>query len=476
MTHCKTTLGLMALAALSSAQTPDPQKLLQQVEGRSARFKEISRQIWENPELGWAEFKSSALLKEELRKAGFRIQENVGGLPTAFVAEWGSGKPVIGIIGEFDALPGLSQDAEPARSPRVSGGPGHGCGHNLFGSATALAAVSVKEHLVEAKLPGTIRFYGTPNEEGGAGKVYMIRAGAFKDADVVLAWHPGDSHLADDNSYLANISAKVRFYGKAAHAAGAPEAGRSALDGLELMTHAVNMMREHVPQESRMHYIITSGGAAANIVPDFAELSIVVRHPDQKVLDGLWERVKNCAEAGALGSGTRVEIEIISAYANFVTNPVLRDLLDKNLHTTGGFTYTPEEAAFAEKIRQTLNNPNLPPLDTISRILPPRTAVSSVSTDVGDVSWVVPVGHMVAGTFPPGTPLHSWQSTACAGTEIGRKGLMVAAKALTLSASDLFHSPELVKAARAAYEQKMAGRTYRSLIPEGYKPVLPARP
>lgn len=476
MTQWTTTLGLLALAAFSSAQTLDTQKLLQQVEARSGPYKAMSRQIWENPELGWSEFKSSALLKEQLRSAGFRIQENIGGLPTAFVAEWGSGKPVIGIIGEYDALPGLSQDAEPARSPRVSGGPGHGCGHNLFGTASALAAVSVKEHLIEAKLPGTIRFYGTPNEEGGAGKVYMIRAGAFKDADVVLAWHPGDTNQADDNSYLANISAKVRFYGKAAHAAGAPDAGRSALDGLEIMTHAVNMLREHIPQESRMHYIITSGGAAANIVPDFAELSIIARHPDLKTLDGIWERVKNCAEAGALASGTRVEIEIVSAYANFVTNPVLRDLLDKNLRITGGFTYTPDEAAFAEKIRQSLNNPNLPPLYTISKILPPQTAVSSVSTDVGDVSWVVPVGHMRAGTFPPGTPLHSWQSTACAGTELGRKGLMVAAKALTLSTVELFHNPELVKSARAAFDQKMAGKRYHSLIPEGKQPALPARP
>lgn len=476
MTHWKTPLGLTVLAVFGWGQTPDPQTLLKQVEARAPRFKEISRQIWENPELGWAEFKSSALLKEELRQAGFRIQENVGGLPTAFVAEWGSGKPVIGIIGEFDALPGLSQDAEPARSPRVAGGPGHGCGHNLFGSASALAAVSVKQHLEEGKIPGTIRFYGTPNEEGGAGKVYMIRAGAFRDADVVLAWHPGDNNLVDDNSYLANISAKVRFYGKAAHAAGAPEAGRSALDGLEIMTHAVNMLREHVPQETRMHYIITSGGAAANIVPDFAELSMIVRHPDLKTLEGLWQRVKNCAEAGALASGTRVEIQVVSAYANFVTNPVLRDLLDRNLHVTGGFSYTPEEAAFAEKIRATLNATSLPPLDNTTRILPPRTAVSSVSTDVGDVSWVVPVGHMVAATFPPGTPLHSWQSTACAGTELARKGMMVAAKTLALSASDLFHQPELVKAARTAYEEKLGGRRYESLIPADYRPALPSKP
>ncbi|HEY3443309.1 MAG TPA: amidohydrolase [Paludibaculum sp.] len=474
MTQGTTMLGLAFFVTCAAAQTPGAQAVLRGVEALSPRFDKISRQIWENPELGWREYKSSALLKEELRAAGFRITDNVASLPTAFTAEWGAGAPVIGIIGEYDALPGLSQIDLPEKQARVAGAPGHGCGHNLFGPASAMAAIAAKEQLVARKLPGTIRFYGTPYEEGGAGKVYMIRAGAFKDTSAVLAWHPWDGNMADDNSWLANVRADVRFKGSAAHAAGAPDAGRSALDAVELMTHAVNMMREHVPQETRMHYIITNGGAAANIVPDAAALSIIVRHPDLKTLEGLWERVMNCAQAGALATGTTVEIEIAAGYANFVTNSVLRDLLDRNLKITGGVNYTPEESAFAERVRSSVGAGTLPPLDAGSKVQAPRTTLSSVSTDVGDVSWVTPTGHMLAATFPPGVPLHSWQSTACAGTTIGRKGMMVAAKTLALSAVELFQNPELVKQARATFDTKMAGQKYRSLIPEGKRPALPA--
>lgn len=467
MTHWKAALGLVAMVVGVSAQTP---ALLGRVETLGPRFKVISRSIWENPELGFQEVRSSGLLKDELRKAGFRITENVGGLATAFTAEWGSGKPVIGIIGEYDALPGLSQEDQPERKARVEGAPGHGCGHNLFGPASAMAAIAVKEQMAAAGMKGTIRFYGTPAEEGGAGKVYMIRAGAFRDADAVLAWHPWDGNVADDNSWLANISARVRFVGKAAHAAGAPEAGRSALDGVEIMTHAVNLLREHVPQETRMHYIITKGGAAANIVPDLAEVSIIVRHPDQKTLMGIWERVQNCAQAGATGSGTQMSIQVVSGYANFKRNPVLRDLLDRNLRVVGGVTYTKEEAEFAEKVRATVGAAKLPPLEDAGKVQPPKTSLSSVSTDVGDVSWVVPVGHMMAAALPPGVPLHSWQSTACTGTEIGRKGMMVAAKTLALSAYELMGSPELVQKARTAWEEAMRGESYHSLAPEG-KPL-----
>lgn len=474
MTQGNTVLGLALFVTCAAAQTPTAQDVLRGVEAHGPRFGQISRQIWENPELGWHEYKSAALLKEELRGAGFRITENVAGLPTAFTAEWGSGAPVIGIIGEYDALPGLSQMDVPEKRPRVAGAPGHGCGHNLFGAGSAMAAIAVKEQLIARKLSGTIRFYGTPYEEGGAGKVYMIRAGAFADTSVVLAWHPADANQADDNTWLANVKADVRFSGRAAHAAGSPDAGRSALDAVEVMTHAVNLLREHVPQETRMHYVITNGGAAANIVPDTAALSIIVRHPDLKTLEGLWERVMNCAQAGALATGTSVEIEIAAGYANIVPNSVLRDLLDRNLRITGGVTYTPEEAAFAEKVRQTVGAGALPPLDSVSKVQAPRTALSSVSTDVGDVSWVTPTGHLMAATFPAGVPFHSWQSTACAGTEIGRKGMMVAAKTLALSAVELFQNPALVKQARAAFDSKMAGQKYRSLIPEGKRLALPS--
>lgn len=469
MTYLRATLGMALLSLLAAAQTPQAQAALETVEKLAPPFKQLSRQIWENPEVGWQEKHSSALLRAQLEKAGFRTR-GFDSIPTAFVAEWGEGKPVIGILGEYDALPGLSQEDVPERKPRVTGAPGHGCGHNLFGAASALAAVAVKERMQALGLKGTVRFYGTPAEEGGGGKIFLIRAGAFRDADAVLAWHPGDFNAADDNPYLANISARVRFRGTPAHAAGAPEAGRSALDGLELMTHAVNLLREHVPQETRMHYIVTSGGAAANIVPEFAELSIIARHPDLAELARIWERVKLCAEAGALATGTKAEIEITSAYANFVRNPVLRDLLDRSLRAAGGVRYTDEERTFIEKIRATLGAREMPPLERAAEVLPPKTSLSSVSTDVGDVSWVVPVGHFTAATMPPGVPLHTWQSTACAGTEIGRKGMMTAAKTLTLAVLELLASPKLVADARAAFEEQMRGRIYRSLLPEDRQP------
>ncbi len=469
MTYLRATLEMALLPLLAAAQAPQAQAALETVEKLAPSFKQLSRQIWENPEVGWQEKQSSALLRAQLEKAGFRTR-GFDSMPTAFVAEWGEGKPVIDILGEYDALPGLSQEDVPERKPRVAGAPGHGCGHNLFGAASALAAVAVKERMQALRLKGTVRFYGTPAEEGGGGKIFLIRAGAFRDADVVLAWHPGDFNAADDNPYLANISARVRFRGTPAHAAGAPEAGRSALDGLELMTHAVNLLREHVSQETRMHYIVTSGGAAANIVPEFAELSIIVRHPDLAELARIWERVKLCAEAGALATGTKAEIEITSAYANFVRNPALRDLLDRSLRTAGGVRYTDEERAFIEKIRATLGAREMPPLERAAEVLPPKTSLSSVSTDVGDVSWVAPVGHFTAATMPPGVPLHTWQSTACAGTEIGRKGMMTAAKTLTLAALELFGSPKLVAEARAAFEEQMRGRAYRSLLPEDRQP------
>lgn len=472
MTHRTALLGLLVCAGALRGQGPglDRAAILKRVDELAPRYGALSRQIWENPETGFQEAKSAALWREELRKAGFRIEDNVGGMATAFTATWGEGKPVIGIMGEYDALPGLSQADEPERRALVEGGPGHGCGHNLFGAASALAAVAAKDFLEANKLRGTIRFYGTPAEEGGAGKVFMLRAGAFRDVDVALAWHPGNFNAADNQSWLANVSARVRYTGRAAHAAASPEAGRSALDAVEVMTHAVNLLREHVPQETRMHYVITQGGSAANIVPETAELSIIVRHPDQKTLESIWERVLNCAQAGALATGTTMNVKIASGYANYIPNETLVAVIDRALHAAGGVQYTAEERAFAEKIRATLDVSNALPPGSEARILPPFTGLLSASTDVGDVSWAVPTGHFLAATFPPGTPFHTWQSTACAGTSLGRKGMVVAAKTLAQSAAELFTDAALVKQARTDWEKKLQGRTYRSLIPADKKP------
>jgi len=274
--------------------------VLDHVAAHAERFGAVSRQIWETPELGFHENKSSALLQQELRANGFSVETGVAGMPTAFTASYGAGKPVIVIMGEFDALPGLSQEDQPRQAPVTAGAPGHGCGHNLLGSASALAAVAIKEEIEARRLKGTIRYYGTPAEEGGGGKIYMIHAGLFRDVDAVLAWHPGDSNRVSLASSLANNGGRFRFYGVAAHAAAAPERGRSALDGLMIMLNAVEFLREHVPQETRIHYIITNGGSAPNVVPAFAEANLVARNPDADVLNGIWERILKCAQAGAL--------------------------------------------------------------------------------------------------------------------------------------------------------------------------------
>jgi aminobenzoyl-glutamate utilization protein B len=440
----------------------------QHVEAHAERFGRISRQIWENPELGFAETKSAALLASELRTSGFRVTESVGGMPTAFTAEWGEGKPVIAILGEYDALPGLSQQDQPERSPRVANAPGHGCGHNLFGAASALAAVAAKEEMQAKGLKGTIRFYGTPAEEGGGGKIFMIRAGLFRDVDMVFAWHPADFNAADNNSWLANISARITFTGRPAHAAAAPDAGRSALDAAELTLHAVNMLREHVPQETRIHYVVTKGGAAANIVPDLAEISIIARHPDLKTLESIWERVKKCAQAGTLATETEVSIKVTSSYANLVPIPSLVSLVDRGLKAAGGVTYDETERAFAVRLQKTLENPR--PLDESAKVLPPRTALLSASSDVGDVSWTAPTAHLYAATFFPGVPFHTWQSTACAGTSAGRKGMVVAAKAIALSAVEAIADERLRAGIRQEFDAIMQGKSYRSLLPAEAKP------
>src|SRR5580704_15666196 len=327
------TLGIFLCAA--AALAGDKETLLKQMDARAAHYGDVSRQIWEFAEVGFKEHKSAELLMSELRQAGFTVQDNVAGMPTAFTASWGQGKPVIAVLGEYDALPSLSQEAIPERNPIVEGGPGHGCGHNLLGAASLFAAVAIKDWLAEKKIPGTIRFYGTPAEEGGGGKVYMARAGLFQDVDAVLSWHPGDTNAASKQSSLAITAAKFRFYGKPAHAAAAPELGRSALDGLMVMATAVEYLREHVPEATRIHYIVSNGGAAPNVVPEFAELFLYARNPSMPVLDGIWNRIVKCAQAGALATETRMEMELIDSNYNVLPNDALTSAVDRNLHLVG---------------------------------------------------------------------------------------------------------------------------------------------
>ena len=461
-------VAALALPAVLAAQgrAGDPSAaVLAALDARAAHYADVAHQIWGFAEVGYQEARSSALLQQQLRDAGFTLEVGVAGEPTAFTATYGSGSPVIAVLGEFDALPGLSQDAVPVRKPVVEGGAGHGCGHHLFGTASTAAAIALKEWMVAQKVPGTLRFYGTPAEEGGSGKVYMVRAGMFRDVDAAVSWHPGDRNGADANSTLANISAKFRFHGVSAHAAAAPERGRSALDAVEAMTHMVNMMREHVPQDTRIHYVITNGGRAPNVVPDFAEVFMYARQGDMRVLDQVWERIIDAAKGAALGTGTTMDMETIGAVYNVLPNEVLARVQQRNLERVGGVTYTAAERAFATEIQRSFDGP-VPPIDDAARVQPFEGGkVDPASTDMGDVSWAVPAVQLVAATWVPGTAAHSWQAVAAGGTSIGGKALMVAAKTMTLTAMELFTDAALRARARAEFDRRRGpGFTYRTRL------------
>ncbi|MDX1492435.1 MAG: amidohydrolase, partial [Longimicrobiales bacterium] len=401
------------------------------------------------------ETESTALLQGELGAAGFDIEAGVAGIPTAFVASWGQGEPVIGILAEFDALPGINQSRSPERDPIPGKIAGHACGHHLFGAGSVAAAIAVKEWLEESGQPGTIRLYGTPAEEGGAGKVYMVRGGLFEDVDAVLHWHAGSSNNASATSSLANKSAKFRFYGQSSHAAGAPWRGRSALDGVEAMNDMVNMLREHAEPASRIHYVITSGGSAPNVVPDFAEVYYYVRHPDSEEARALFDRVVKTAEGAAIGTETRMEFEVIHGIYALLPNEALARAMHANLTQVGGVEYDAEERRFAEMIQSTFDG-DVPPLESAQEIEPfyVQEVGSGGSTDVGDVSWVVPTAGLNTATWVPGTSAHSWQAVAAGGTDIGTKGMINAAKVLAYTAHDLLTQPSLLEAVQREFAQR----------------------
>ncbi len=473
-------VAAVTLVAAPRAHAQDAKQVVASaIDARAERYGALAQQIWDLAEVGYQETRSSALLQEELRGAGFRVEAGVADIPTAFIASWGSGGPVIGILAEFDALPGITQDRSPVRTPRPDMIAGHACGHHLFGAGSVAAAIAVKQWLESSGTPGTVRLYGTPAEEGGAGKVYMVRAGLFSDVDAVLHWHASDGNSASAASSLANKSAKFRFRGISAHAAGAPERGRSALDGVEAMNHMVNMMREHVPQETRIHYVITAGGNAPNVVPDFAEVFYYVRHPDPKVVQSIFERVEQAAQGAALGTGTEVEHEVIHGIYAVLPNPPLARAMHANLERVGGVRYTEEELRFAQSIRATLGD-DAPPLEEAGRVQPFRDGGrSGGSTDVADVSWVVPTAGLRTATWVPGTAAHSWQAVAAGGTSIGNKAMINAAKTLAMTAVDLFTQPELRTAARAEYTAKVGPDfVYRALVGDRAPPLdyrAPAR-
>ncbi len=456
------TLFFLAFSAIALAQKTK-QDVVKSIDAKNAEYSTIAKKIWDYAEVGFQETKSSSLLQETLKENGFTVSNGTAGMPTAFIASYGQGKPVIGILGEFDALPGIAQAAVPYRNPIEGQVAGHACGHHLFGTASSAAAIAIKDWLIANKKQGTIRFYGTPAEEGGSGKVYMVREGLFKDVDAVINWHPGPANSASPGNSLANKTGKFRFYGVAAHAAAAPYRGRSALDGVEAMDVMVNMMREHVTPETRIHYVITRGGEAPNVVPAFAEVYYYVRHPDRSEVKDVWERIVNAAKGAALGTDTKVEYEITGGVHDLLPNETLAKAMYANLKEVGGYTMSEAETKFAIEIQKTFTG-KVPSLSTTQEIVPYQLREGSASTDVGDVSWVVPTVGMSAATWVPGTAAHSWQAVAAGGTSIGMKGMLIAAKSMALMGIDLYSHPTLLTDAWNEFRQKTGDFKYEALI------------
>jgi len=447
------------------------QKAIKGLESKAALYGQISKKIWGFAEVGYKEKQSSNLLQETLKNAGFSVESGVAEIPTAFVASFGSGSPVIGIMAEYDALPGMSQDSIPEKKS-VGGIGGHACGHHLFGTASVASAIAVKEWMKETGQKGTIKVYGCPAEEGGSGKVYMVRAGLFNGVDAMLHWHPNDENTVASTSSLANKAGKFRFYGLASHAAASPEMGRSALDAVEAMNYMANLMREHVPSSTRIHYVITNGGKAPNIVPDFAEVYYYVRSPKREVVKDVWNRIEKAAEGATLGTGTKVDVELIGGVYEVLPNDVLVKVMGENLKQVGGYTLDAKEIEFAKTIQQTPGMIKVDLNSTQQTFLGRPDPSGGGSTDVADVSWTVPTVGLGTATWVPGTSAHSWQAVAAGGMSIGKKGMMVAAKTIASTAIDLFLSPDVLKKATEELDQRRgADFKYESLL-GNRKPAL----
>lgn len=451
----------------------------------------IAKEIWDHPQVALQEEFASKLLADELAANGFSIEWGAGQMPTAFIATWGEGAPIIGFLGEYDALPGLSQNVDLVKSPIESGGAGHGCGHNLFGTACMAAAVSLKEAMEAENIPGTIRFYGCPAEETLVGKTFMAKDGVFDDLDAALSWHPGSTNIAWNGSSLAMNSFKVNFHGVASHAGGAPHLGRSALDGVMLMDVGVNYLREHIIQEARMHSVVTHGGQAPNIVPEYAQVWYFVRAPKRHQVEEIYDRMLKIAEGAALMSGTSYDVEFVTGCYDLLPSVTLSDLLLEKMQQADPIQFTEQERQFARDLQATFpdgavdrgfewmkrsssgeitaDEKNDPLWE---RVLPhsPTPPLMGGSTEVADVSWITPTGQITTCCWPLGTPGHSWQTVVSSGSSIGTKGMLFAAKTMALAGYDLMTKSDLREKAKAEFEAAKAGREYISPIPDGTIP------
>ena len=462
------------------------ENILSYLDKKQELLANFAKDIWGHPQIGLQEIYASKLIVDLFQKEGFSIIKDAGNMPTAFVASWGKGKPIIGILGEYDALPGLSQKISTKKEPIKDGQPGHGCGHNLLGVGSLGATLAIKETMKKNGIKGTIRYYGCPAEETLIGKVFMAKSGVFDDLNACLTWHPMNLNMVWKASSLAMNSFKLNFHGVAAHASAMPEKGCSALDGVILTDMGINYLREHVAQETRVHCVITNGGLAPNVVPDYAQVWYFVRAPYREQVEKVYSRILDIAKGAALMSGTTFDVEFITGCCEYLSNKVIGKILNENLKKVGAPKFTEEERKFAQELEVTI------PADIVKETLKSygltREDIGGVlcdkilekggqyaegeivpgSTEVGDVSWITPTSQFITTGTPVSIAQHSWQSTVSYGTSIGSKGMMVAAKTLALTAFALLTKPDILQSAQDEFKKVTGGKKYISPLPENF--------
>jgi aminobenzoyl-glutamate utilization protein B len=465
---------LLAAPLVAAGLSPAQQAALDRVDEMRPEIRRLALELWDYAETALRETRSAKLLADRLEAEGFTVERGVAGMPTAFVASWGEGRPVIGILAEYDALPGVGNRAVPERSPRDGLTSGHGCGHNLFGAASVGAALALRRAMASNHLPGTVRLYGTPAEETVVGKVYMAKEVLFDDLDAALEWHPSTETEVRNQTGRAMNNFTVEFFGQAAHAAHDPWNGRSALDAVELMDHGVNMMREHIKPTARIHYVIPAGGEAPNVVPEYAKVWYYVRDVDRPSVERHYRWVLDIAEGAALATRTRHEVKLITGVHEYLLNRPLQEALQRNLEIVGAPKFTEDEQEFARALQRSLGIDEIGFHDEVEPLAEGPGPVEGGSTDVAEVSYIVPTAGFKVTTAAADIPWHSWAATACHGTEAGVKGAVVAAEVLALTGVDLLTDPDLVERAKAFFLDASGGRPYESPIPKDQPPPLPA--
>nr|WP_299340014.1 amidohydrolase [Allomuricauda sp.] len=464
-------IGLIVFPTMAQKMSSDKKAIINSVEKHKQNLIQISDSIWALAETAFDEHESSRILADYAEKNGFNVERGVAGMPTAFVASYGSGSPVISVLGEFDALPGISQRAQPTKEALSEGAAGHGCGHNLFGAGSLGAAIAVKELIEEGRIKGTVKFFGTPSEEKYFGKIWMVREGLWDGVDVNLSWHPSAKMKADVQSSLALVDFRVEFFGQAAHASSDPWNGRSASDALELYTTGINYYREHVKPTVRIHYHIEDGGQVVNVVPDYSKIWVRVRDTKRSGMMPVYEQVKKMAEGAAIMANVDYKISLISGIYEVLVNRKGGEVMQKNMELLGSISYTDEEVAFGKKIQEVTGKPQVGMDSSIRPLEETKEHPGGGSTDVGDVSWNVANINLGVTTAPKDTPWHSWAVVACGGMSIGHKGMVYASKAMAMTMVDLFKDKKLVEEIKSEYKQRKGDEVYEAIIPEGPPPI-----